>query len=130
MLEPRRVYRFVHVAELTDPALRDQFLADRENGMTPFFRREKLYPELLDGMSAYGSAQAAERRWAECRDIARQRNEPMRVGEYVAEVELTPNQDVDVEDLGEPDEHLTIWGDPDRLCAATRRIYAPRTDAE
>jgi hypothetical protein len=75
--EPRLVYRFVHVQSVDDPMLRDQFLSDRENGMIPFFRREKRYPELLDGMSAYGSPAAALRRWTQCRDIAQARNEPI-----------------------------------------------------
>jgi hypothetical protein len=119
------VFRFVHVADRDDPALRDQFLSDRENGLTPFFRRERRYPELLDGMSAYESEQAAYLRWARCRDIAAARNEPMQVGEYIAEVELEPGMGFDIEDLREPDGHLTIWGDPDRLAQATCRIYTP-----
>ena len=60
--------------------------------MTPFFRRERRYPELLDGMSAYGSPEAALRRWTTCRQIATERNEPIRIGDYVAEVELAPDQ--------------------------------------
>jgi hypothetical protein len=120
----------VHVADLGDPALPGEYRSDRENGMTPFFRREKRYPELLDGMSAYGSSDAALRLWTRCRNIAVERNEPIQIGEYVAELELVPNQDFSVEDLHEEDEHLTIWGEPNRLAAATRLIYAPRNDAE
>lgn len=75
------MYRFVHVAQTDDPALTGEFRSDRENGMTPFFRREKRYPELLDGMSAYGSTEAALRRWTTCRRIADERNEPIQIGE-------------------------------------------------
>lgn len=98
--------------------------------MTPFFRREKRYPELLDGMSAYGSREAARRRWTRCREIAIERDEPLQIGDYVAEVELIPGHGFSIEDLHDEDEHLTIWGDPDRLAAATRRIYAPETGTE
>jgi hypothetical protein len=98
--------------------------------MKPFFRREKLYPELLDGMSVYGSEEAAYRRWSRCREIAEQKKEPIRVGEYIAEVELRPGMGFDIEDLRDPDEHLTIWGEPDQLAACTRRIYAPTDEGE
>jgi hypothetical protein len=124
------VYRFVHVAELNGPALPDQFRSDREQGMTPFFRREKRYPELLDGMSVYASPEAALRRWTKCRDVAVARGEPIQIGSYVAEVELVPDRGFCVEDLGDDEGHLTIWGNPDLLAAATCRIYVPESDAE
>lgn len=123
---PRVVYRFVHVEAIDDPRLREQFLSDRENGMTPFFRREKRYPEILDGMSAYRSLDEAAVRWEQCRAIAERRNEPIQVGNFIAEVELSPDQGFAVEDLEEEDGHLTIWGDPDRLAGATRRITTPQ----
>ncbi|HWD85161.1 MAG TPA: hypothetical protein VG321_05375 [Solirubrobacteraceae bacterium] len=116
--------------DLEDPVLPTQFRSDRENGMISLFRRERRYPELLDGMSVYGSPAAAGRLWLKCRETARERGEPMRIGAYVAEVELTPGQEFSIEDLHEDNEHLTIWGDPDRLAAATRRIYAPATEPE
>lgn len=91
----------------------------------PYFRREKRYPELLDGMSAYDSLESATARWDQCRSIAIQRDEPIQVGEYIAEVELTPGDEFWIEDLHEIDGHLTIWGEASRLAAATRRIYVP-----
>jgi hypothetical protein len=120
----------VDVAELNDPALAAEFRSDAENGMTPFFRRERRHPELLDGMSAYGSRESALRRWTKCRQIATERNEPVQIGNYIAEVELVPGRGFFIEDLDEDDEHLTIWGNPDLLAAGTRRIYMPDTDPE
>jgi len=45
------------------------------------------------------------------------------VGYFIAEVALVPDEGFEIEDLGEPDEHLTVWGDADKLAAAVRRIY-------
>jgi hypothetical protein len=96
----------------------------------PRFRREKRYPELFDGMSMYGSPEAALIHWQRCWRTAQSYGEAMRVGAYVAEVELQAGKGFEIEDLEEEDEHLTIWGDPDRLAAATRRIYTPEPPDE
>jgi hypothetical protein len=61
-------------------------------------------------------------------DRSTERNEPIEIGNYIAEVELVPGRGFFIEDLDEDDEHLTIWGNPDLLAAATRRIYMPDTD--
>lgn len=124
------MYRFVRVGDLDDPLLREDFLSDREKGMVPLFKREKRYPERFDGMSAYGSREAAVRRWMRSREIAKERNQEMTIGAYVAEVELTPGEGFEIEDLEDPEGHLTIWGHPDRLATATRRIYNPEAPAE
>lgn len=124
------MYRFVRCGSTDDPSFRNQFLSDRENGMEPRFRREKQYPELFDGMSMYASLDGALRVWRRCRDIAAEKGEPMQIGQFVAELELLPGCDFSIEDLGDEDQHLTIWGDPDHLSAATRRIYTPTSDAE
>lgn len=107
--------------------LRPDFLSDRETGKRPF-RREKLYPELRDGMSAFGSLDAAREIWATMHEAASSRNQEVRAGSYVAEVGLTPNADFQIEDLGEPDQHVTIWGDPDQLAGAVSRIYPASTE--
>lgn len=122
------MFRFVHVTDVHDPNLAGQFRSDRVNGMVPYFRREKRYPELLDGMSAYDSLATATARWNQCRAIAIERNEPIQIGSFIAEVRLTPSSGFSVEDLAEPDGHLTIWGDPSHLAAATSRIHTPEVE--
>jgi hypothetical protein len=122
------VYRFVHVPEAAEPTLREEFRSDRENGLVPFTKRGKRFPEILDGMFAYNSQDSARQRWDQCRGIAESRGEPIQIGQFVVEVELTPEQDFFLEGLAEEDGHLTIWGDPDRLAGATRRIYSPTHD--
>lgn len=125
-VEDRRlVFRFVRASVPEDPELPKDFLSDKENGMEPFFKREKRYPELFDGMSMYGSFEAALAEWNRCRTTAAERNEAPRIPPFIGKVELTPGNGFDIEDLDEPDEHLTIWGDPARLADATRRIYDP-----
>ncbi len=80
-------------------------------------------------MSAYESLESATARWNQCRTIALERNEPIQVGEYIAEVQLTRGHGFSVEDLQEIDGHLTIWGAADLLAAATRRIYVPTIES-
>ena len=46
----------------------------------------------------------------------------MSVGDYIAEVELQPNQGFEIVDSGDPDGHLTIRGDKDRLAAHVRHV--------
>jgi hypothetical protein len=123
------VYRFAKVEALDDPALRDDFLSDRESGKRPL-RREKAYPELRDGMSTFGSLEAARVVWRDIHGAATRRGQAVELGEYIAEVSLEPDCGFDIEDLHEPDEHLTIWGEPDRLVEAVRRIYPALTDEE
>ena len=100
----------------------EDFRSDREKGSAPL-RREKAYPELLEGMSVFGSHGAAQTRWETIRQAAERRGQQVRVGYFIAEVALVPDEGFEIEDLGEPDEHLTVWGDADKLAAAVRRIY-------
>jgi hypothetical protein len=123
------VYRFVHAAELDDPALRNDFLSDRESGKRPF-AREKAIPELQEGMSMFGSLDAARERWRDMAEIALSRDQPVRAGYFIAELLLRPRSEIDLEDLGEVDEHLTIWGDPDTLVAAISAIYPAKSPDE
>lgn len=72
-------------------------MSDRETGKRPL-RRERMYPELRDGMSAFSSLQAAREVWTEdLEPRARERGEPVRAGDYIAEVTLTPEMGVDIE---------------------------------
>lgn len=122
--ESRPVYRFVHVSDKSDPKLRDDFRSDAERGATPFTRRERKFPELLDGMSVYGSPQGAKAEWAICAKAAADKGEPVKVGDYAAKVELAPGQGFEIEDIGAVNDHLTIWGDADQLSAAVVDIDA------
>ncbi|MHB8660218.1 MAG: hypothetical protein ACYC91_20225 [Solirubrobacteraceae bacterium] len=119
----------MNVAGLDDPALRADFLPDRDSGKRPL-RRDKAYPELRDGMSTFGSLEAARTVWRDIHTAARRRGQEVELGEYIAEVDLEPGGEFDIEDLQEPDEHLTIWGDPDRLVAAVRQTYPALTEEE
>lgn len=105
------------------------FASDRDSGKRPL-RREKAFPELRDGMSVFGSLAAARTLWQMVYEAAAARGQEVRMGNYVAEVELIPDQGYLLEDLGEPDEHLTIWGDPARLAGAVGRIYPATTMEE
>lgn len=128
--EPRLAYRFVDVSDVDDAALPSEFRSDFENGAIPRFKREKRYPELFDGMSMYGSPEAAIVHWEHCWRTAQKYGEEMRLGAHIAEVCLQPGQGFEIEDLEQDDEHLTIWGDPDQLAAAVRRIFTPEPPGE
>jgi len=125
----RTVYRFVHAASTDDPELVEDFRSDRDSGKSPF-RREKAFPELRDGMSTFGSLEAARALWQTVFVAATARGQEVRMGNYIAEVELGPDEGFSLEDLDEPDEHLTIWGEPARLAAAVGRIYSATTSEE
>lgn len=81
-----------------------------EAGLRPS-AREKAIPELRQGMSVYGSLDSARMVWSGLRALAETRGEPVRVGYHIAEVALEAGLSFSIEDLGEEDEHLTIWGD-------------------
>jgi hypothetical protein len=107
----------------SDPAeLEKDFAPDKEKANYRPRRREKHITELQDGMSAFGSDRAARDEWAERRKLADEREETtVQVGHYIAEVALTEDQGFQTEDLGEENEHLTIWGDRHKLAAAVCR---------
>lgn len=105
------------------------FRSDRDSGKPPF-RREKAFPELRDGMSVFGSLKAARAQWRTVYEAASKRGQEVRMGNYIAEVEMAADQGFSLEDLGEPDEHLTIWGEPSRLAGAVGRIYPAAINSE
>jgi hypothetical protein len=92
--------------------------------------REKVHPELQDGMSAYGSLAAAREIWQELKQIAESRGQEVRAGYYIARVNLRPGHGFALEDLGEVDEHVTIWGDPHALAGAVSEIYPASTEED
>lgn len=119
----------MRVADPADPSLIDDFASDRSAGKRPF-AREKTFPELQDGLSTFGSLAAARARWQDMARIAAQREQEVRAGRFIAELLLRPDLGFALEDLGEVDEHLTIWGDPEKLAAAVRAIHPAGTPAE
>lgn len=120
------MYRFVPCESTDDPDLVEYFRSDRDKGKRPS-PRAKAYADLLDGMSMFGSLEAARERWRDLEALASSRGERVRVGYYVAEVILRPENGFAIEDLGQEDEHLTVWGAAEALCAAITRIYPAST---
>jgi hypothetical protein len=117
----------VHVARRDDPALAEDFKSDEEVGLRPT-AREKCIPELCQGRSMYGSLDAARQVWDGLHKLADQRSQVVRVGYYIAEVVLPPDAAIEIEDLGEEDEHLTVWGDAAELAALVTDIYPAETE--
>lgn len=117
------MYRFVHIDDPDSPSLKDEFLSDRAMGKPPYGRREKKFDALRDGMSAFASLPAARARWIDMKAAADRRGEEVRAGDYVAELVFRPEDPFEVEDLGEVDEHLTIWGEPDALARSVSAVY-------
>lgn len=81
-------------------------------------------------MSAFKSLGAAREVWKVIRQAAESRGQEIKAGHFVAEVVLTPGDGFDIEDLGEPDEHVTIWGSADALAAAVTDVYPASTSSE
>lgn len=119
----------MHPARPGDDALADDFKSDEEAGLRPT-AREKRVRELCKGMSAYGSLASARLVWDSIRQRADELGQPVKVGYYIAKVELEPDSGFLLEDLSEPDEHLTIWGDRHRLAGAVSRVYAAQREGE
>jgi hypothetical protein len=128
--EPWIVFRFVKDADPNADGFAENFASDQERGKSPL---PDEHPDLLSGMSAFASEEKARRRWTTIRSNAlrrqsernkrRQRPLRMSVGDYIAEVELVPNEGFEIIDLSEPDGHLTIRGDKHQLAARVVRVY-------
>jgi hypothetical protein len=117
------------MADAGDPAMVNEFRSDREAGKRPF-SREKAFPELQDGMSTFGTLEAARAQWDRIQQAAGRRGQKVELGDYIAAVRLQPDCGFSLEDLSEPDQHLTIWGDPATLAAAVCRTYPALTEGK
>lgn len=73
---------------------------------------------------------AARQAWELPRKIAEERRQFVSVGYYIAEVNLMPNAGFLIEDLDEPDGHLTVWGEPSALAVSVAEIYAAAKEAQ
>jgi hypothetical protein len=123
------VFRFVSTDSMDRATLADEFLSEREAGKAPDGRERKA-PLLQEGRSSWRTLEHARRRWKRMCENA-ERGGDTSVGQgFVAEAILEPGEDFQVEDLGKPDGHLTIWGDRTKLAEAVRAIHAADDTAE
>ena len=122
--EAVKVYRVVRVESMTVgiDVLAGEFASDLVAGRSPNGREQK-FPILQGGMSAFRTRTLAERRWRGMRKRAVQDGDAeVARGSFIAELDLKPGADFYIEDLGENQGHLTIWGDATKLAEAVRRI--------
>jgi hypothetical protein len=122
--DERTVYRFVHVDSVTDERLPCDFKSDRACGKRARGRQAHI-PELHDGMSVFRTRENAAARWADLASKARQEvpGATIRVGHFIARVELRAGQGLAYEDLGSEDGHMTLWGGPLKLAACVAEIF-------
>lgn len=126
--ERLEVFRLVHVSDAEDPALLEDMRSNASKGRPPR-GRELRQPAIHDGLSAYKTCRGAinRRRLVAERLERLGRDEPVRIGDYVARLELE-GPDVGYEDRDEPDGHLTIWASPSRLAGAVAHIFPAEPD--
>lgn len=104
------VFRFVHTTDPQGQGFLDQFRSDAARGRPPLGRREEQIPALRDGLSVFRTADHAR---GVFRSIAAKVGAGnVRMGRFLARVRLVGGRGVSVEDLGEVDGHMTVWGDP------------------
>ncbi len=121
ILEPTSVYRFVHVERPDDPELVPDFRSDQEAGKRAR-ERQAAIPELHRGQSMYNSLVSAREAWNGLHRAAERKGQRLRIGDYIAEVELLPGRGFAIEDPGHASGHVTVWGDKERLAASVRQI--------
>ncbi|HEV3323832.1 MAG TPA: hypothetical protein VG147_16780 [Solirubrobacteraceae bacterium] len=134
--EPRTVRRFVQHDSPEHPDFAMNFRSDEEAEKPPL--RDE-HPDHRLGMSVYDTEEHARAIWAgiaeKVRERASARNKrrgkapKLRIGDYIADVELQPGNGFEL--AGPPDErgHMTLRGNKDRLAVATKRVYAAHRDA-
>jgi hypothetical protein len=117
------VFRFVHCKDPGDEKLKADFESDAARGKKPLGRSARI-PELRDGMSVFRSLDLARARWRNIAHRARRGNPKaeIKIGSYIARVDLRPDIGIMYEDLGDPDGHMTLWGPPVTLAAAVAEI--------
>lgn len=130
VVEPRLVFRLLRQPDRTADDFADNFMSDGERGKA---LHDDEHPDLQTGMSVFASEAAARARYTAVRNEAlknrsdrnRRRNRPikMRIGEHIGEVLLAPREGFEIVDDGDPEGHLTLRGDKDRLAARVAQIY-------
>jgi len=136
--EPKTVFRYVKHDSADHPDFVQNFLPDRDNPDKN--RVDPLeHPDYSLGMSVFATESQARDNWSEVfrklsegsskRNKRRKRTPRLKMGDFIAEVELVP--DAGFELAGPPDRrgHMTLRGDCHRLAKATKRVYpAARND--
>jgi hypothetical protein len=108
-------FRFVHVADPTDPDLIEDFRSNAEL-RKPRKEGERRDPANYHGISVFKShAQAIDRRKRIVDRLALAGQVP-RIGDHIAKLALH-GPDVIVDDPGNPDGHMTLWGVADLLAS-------------
>jgi hypothetical protein len=135
--ETRIVHRFVKHDSADHPDFASNFLPDADNPNKQGVD-ENEHPDHRLGMSVFDTEQQCRAVWAgivkKLQDGASKKNKrrnrtpKVKLGEYIAEIELTSG--VGFEIAGPPDErgHMTLRGPQDKLAAATIRVYPARKE--
>jgi hypothetical protein len=126
------VFRYVQHDRADHSEFATNFLADRDN--LDKKRIDPLeHPDFRLGMSVFATEAKARDNWAEVfkklsesgsdRNKRRKRAPKLKMGHFIAEVELVPGRGFEF--AGPPDRrgHLTLKGDPERLVQATKDVY-------
>jgi hypothetical protein len=118
--EVLEVYRAVSVAETDDPALPDSFRSEADLGEDRLGRDDIEY-------TAVSTRESFEQVRDLIRNVAKNNGLPpyspdLIIGNYVATVILTTDQDVLYLRDPPPQGHVSIWGDPTRLATAVKEI--------
>jgi hypothetical protein len=123
LASPTNVYRFVRLREPSREQLEQEFFSDKIRGKRAIGRASRI-PELQDGISVFRTLELARIRWADIAVRARRRAPAadLLIGEFVARVQLKPDDDVYLEDLGQADGHLTLWGSSELLASRVTGI--------
>jgi hypothetical protein len=116
------VYRLVQGDDPNDPSFREALLSNLARKRPPK-GREKRVPEIHEGLSVYKTVQQAQEQrqrigaYVDSKGLG-----PVRIGDFAAEIRLEGGAGFQIEDRGEVDGHMTIWGDPDSLLARVADI--------
>jgi hypothetical protein len=105
------VFRVVRTDSVDDPVLLNCFRSNYELGEEPR-KVERTATVIHMGLSTYldpGIARGTAQRWSA-------------LGDYVARVVLRHGLGFNIAQTGHP-QHLTIWGDPVKLCEAVADIF-------
>jgi hypothetical protein len=118
-----KVFRFVHSPNVDEDSLARDFRSDDEMGKVPRGRAARI-PELQKGLSVFRSLPLARDRWAAIAGHVRRSdiNQEIRIGHFIAIVQLNPDQNFAFEDLGQVDGHMTLWGPPKALATSVVEI--------
>jgi len=116
---PLVVYEFVPTSDRSAAEFVDEFRSDKARGKGPSPREER-FPDLHDSISAFRTFEDAHRRWKQIAD--RFGADKVRLGPYVARIELEPGQGFKYEDSEDPTGHLYVQGDPVKLVEAVADV--------